>query len=73
MRAPNFAAWTTARSANSPPSEACREAEVILDPHAAAGLTAGPMRSSTTVSSPSDAPYTAAASPAGPAPTIARS
>src|SRR6266550_2317196 len=39
----------------------------------AAACPPGPTASSTTVVSPSEAPYTAAASPAGPAPTTVRS
>ena len=42
----------------------------ILDHGALAGLTTRASRSSTTVLRPSDEPYTAAARPAGPAPTI---
>jgi hypothetical protein len=41
------------------------EAEVVLDPRALPGLPAGGLRSTSTVRRPSDAPYTAAPSPAG--------
>ena len=73
MRAPNFSAWITARSASSAPEMPAGEAEVVLDPGRGAGLAAGGDRVEHDRARPSDAPYTAAASPAGPAPTTTRS
>ena len=49
------------------------EAEVVLDAGARCGLAAGTDRIEQDGVSPSEAPYTAAASPAGPAPTTVRS
>ncbi len=54
-------------------AQAVREAEVVLDARALCRLATGASRSMTAVCSPSDAPYTAAARPAGPAPTTTRS
>ena len=45
-----------------------REAEVVLDPRGLPACPPGASRSTTSVRSPSEAPYTAAASPAGPLP-----
>ena len=49
------------------------EAEVVLDRLDCPACPPGASRSTITVRSPSEAPYTAAASPAGPPPTMARS
>ena len=55
-------------------ADAGRKPEIVLDPRAACPpVRPGACRSSSSVRSPSDAPYTAAARPAGPAPTITRS
>ena len=73
IRAPNFSICKTPRVAKSAPDNpagnpikfSMRDDPLTYPP--------GPSRSSTTVESPSDAAYTAAEIPAGPAPTIAKS
>ena len=72
--APNFCACTNARPASAWPGDAGRKAEIVFDPRARARLPAG--RAAGRTRPPTDLPmaaYTAVASPAGPAPTIATS
>ena len=54
-------------------AQAAREAEVVADPCARASLSADRVALTTSASRPSDEAYTAAARPAGPAPTITTS
>ena len=54
-------------------ADAAREPEVVADQRARPRLPPDPGVSTTSVRKPSDAPYTAAERPAGPAPTMSRS
>ena len=72
--APKRSAWRPASRESSAPADGVDEAEEVLDRgRVAVAWPPGTSASATAVDSPSDAPYTAAARPAGPAPTMKRS
>jgi hypothetical protein len=71
--APNFSACRPALRASSAPSIPSGKPKKFSISEVCEAWPPGTSRSTRSVDSPSEAAYTAAASPAGPAPTIARS
>jgi hypothetical protein len=71
--APKPSAWRPARRASSAPPMPSGKPKKFSIIEVCEACPPGTSRSSTTVASPSEAAYTAAASPAGPPPTIAKS